>query len=226
MAFKGEGITIAEAEETITWTLDFISIDLSKLDLTEKLKLSMDAQKYLKLWDVSAPKEGISIQVPRLELEVLQQKLQYAFDIFFKPLLTGENDGPIKIPFSESWSPRVFVKLEGILLCTRLITGELEKIGVANFVDAIHSMTPLPVERFRNCDGCNRWFFPTGKRVRQKRRFCSRTCNLRETSRQQRERIKQKRQTEQNKQKKKGKRVIRFKGDRKRREGKKDGDTE
>lgn len=208
MANLPRNIRLATCEQVVEWTLKFISTDLDAQDMTERWKLAVDAHKYLRLWDISSPEKGMYPDPPRLDLQRLQDELRGAFNEFILPLLAGENLEATRVPPSRSWPPRVFVASEGDLFCTRLLGEKVEKVGVANFLDAIHALTPLPLERFRKCEGCDRWFFPTGKRIRKKRRFCSRACNLRETARRQRERMRKKRQSPG-----RGTRMIRFRNE-------------
>jgi hypothetical protein len=187
-------IRLVGAEEVVAWTLDFISIDLERQDRVELWKLSVDAYKHLRLWDISSPDGKVYDDPPRFKLKRLQKELRSAFDTFLKPFLTGEDAHPIVAPTSNRWPPKVFVVSEGEMFCTRLVNDKIagEEVAVANFLDAIHALTPFPINRFCQCERCQRWFFPTGKRIRKERRFCSRACNLRETARRQRERIKKK----------------------------------
>lgn len=185
-------IRLASAEIVVAWALDFISKDLESHDLTERFKMAVDAYTHLRLWDIASQKEGLFPDPSGLDLKGLQKELRRAFNDYLKPFLTQKDVKQIVISPPKTWPPKVFVVSEGELFCTRLLNGELEKVGVANFFDSLYALTPLPLERFRKCEACDKWFLPTGKRIRKQRRFCSRACNLRETARQQRERIKKK----------------------------------
>lgn len=188
ISYKNVGLT--NPEEVVAWTLDFISTALDSLDMTEGWKLSVDAYKHLRLWDISSTDGEIYTEPPKIDLRSLQNGLKAAFDSCLKPFLTEGNHNNIVLHLSGKWPPRVFVVNEGELFCTRLVDEKIETVGVANFLDAVQALTPLPLERFSKCEGCDRWFFPTGKRIRKERRFCSRACNLRDTARRQRERMK------------------------------------
>lgn len=181
---------IPDAEQVVAWVVDFLSTDLDSFDFTEKYKLKADACKYLQLQDISSKERDLHAEIGRLDLSKLQKQLRSAFDSYLLPFLTGEDVNPISIP-SKRWPSMIFTIADGDLLCTRVLTENREKAGVANFIGAIKCLTPLPIDRFRKCEGCDRWFFPSGKRIRKGRRYCSRECNLRETARSQRERNKQ-----------------------------------
>lgn len=179
-------------EDVVSWVIDFIYMDLNALDGTERWKLAADAHKFLRLWDTSTNGGEIYPSPPFLNLSKLQNELRAVFESHLLPLLGGEGVNRLTtVPEPDFLVPRVlFVDDEGYLYSTRLLDGDIEKVGIANFIDAIHSITTLPVNSFRRCEGCGRWFFPIGKRIRKDRRFCSRPCNLRETARRQRERMK------------------------------------
>ena len=192
------------AEQVVAWVVDFLSTPLDFYDTTERWKMSADACKYLQLQDISSKASDLHIEIQRLDLQKLQKQLHSAFDSYLMPFLTGKDVTCIGLPSSSGWPAKAFTLVDGELRCTRVLIENLEKVGVANFIDAIQSLTPLPVERFRKCEGCNRWFFPSGKRIRKERRYCSRACNLKETARRQRERNK-----ETNIKRKSGRRKIR-----------------
>jgi hypothetical protein len=197
-----KNVEFSRADETVSWTLDFISKDLERLDLTERWKLGVDAYKYLRLWYVSSLKDEefvFSKDPPKTDIRRLQAMLLDAFDKFLLPLIKwgkqtlieGEKQKVISIPSPKEFAPKIFVADgEGYLYCIRSFQEDLEGIGVANFLDAVETLTPLSLGRFQQCEECERWFFPTGKRFRKERRFCSRDCNLRSTARSQRDRIK------------------------------------
>ena len=195
-----------DAEQVVAWSVDFISTRLDSFDLTERWKMAADACKYLQLQDISSRETGLNYVIQRIDLQKLQKQLHSAFDSYLMPFITGKDVISIVLPSSRSWPPKAFTLADGELRCTRVLIENLEKVGVANFLDSVQSLTPLSIDRFRKCEGCNRWFFPTGKRTRKERRYCSRACNLRDTARRQRERNK-----ERNIKRKLGIRTIRIK---------------
>lgn len=177
-------------EEVVAWAIDFIHTDIEALDRIERWKLSVDAQKFLRLYD-SKTEEGEIYNPPPIKLTKLQKELGEVFRSHLLPLLEGKGGKMVKLPGSDLLAPRIlFVDADGDLVSTRLIEGDIEQVGVANFIDAIHAITILPVNSFRKCEGCSRWFFPIGNRTRKNRRFCNRSCNLRATAKRQRERMK------------------------------------
>jgi hypothetical protein len=177
-------------EETVSWSLDFLSVDLNALDKTEQWKLIADACKFLHLSDISQDGK-LYIDPPRISIRHLQDKLKASF-MALVPFLEGKKEGgQVVIPVSKKWPSRVFVVSRGELISTRILEKEkIEEVGVANFIDTLLALTPLPLERFQKCETCGRWFFPVGRRIREKRRFCSRACNLKSTAKRQRERMK------------------------------------
>lgn len=182
-------VSITGAEEAVGWVLDFISKSIQDEDIASKWKLSAEAHKYLRLWDISSKDGTLYNEPPRLDLRALQMELSSAFETYLKPLLAGEKKQTDALSVADNLPTKVFTNSDGVLFCNRLLGGNIEKIGVANFLEALSFLTPISTNRFQKCEGCGRWFFPRGKGVRKARRFCSRTCNLRITARRQRERL-------------------------------------
>lgn len=175
------------AEETVRWVLDFLSRQIDDEDFTSRWMLSVEANRHLRLWDTSS-RDGTSYaESPKLNQKALQAELSSAFKTYLLPLLEGEKQQTDPFPAT----PKVFgISKNGVLFSRRLLEKNLEEIAVANFLEALSFLTPSSASRFQKCEGCERWFFPQGKRIRKARRFCSRTCNLRATAKRQRERMK------------------------------------
>ena len=86
-----------DAEETVGWVLDFVSMEIDDYDNTSKWKLSADAHRYLRLWDIIS-KDGSYIEPPTLDLRALQVELSSAFETYLKPLLAGEKQQTARDP--------------------------------------------------------------------------------------------------------------------------------
>jgi hypothetical protein len=180
----------SNATQTISWVLDFISMNLDIMPLSDRWKLSVDVHKHLRLWDIASKEGDLFIDPPRFDIDSLQKELISAFDSYLKPLLTQKTSGPMPVHLGEKLPPKVLIVSEGDLFFTRILRENIDKIAVANFLDSLSSLTPIPIDRFQKCEECGRWFFPQGKGVREQRRYCSRTCNMKVSSRRQRERLK------------------------------------
>ncbi len=183
-------LSLIAAEETVGWVLDFISKNLGIEDFNSRWKLSLDAFKYLRLWDVTSEDRALYTEPPKIDLKTLQMELSIVFETYLRPLLAGEETKTLLVFPADNLPPKAFLVADGTLFCSTVLRENLEKVAVANFLEALSFLCPISTNRFQKCEGCGRWFLPQGKRTRKARRFCSRACNLRETARRQRGRLK------------------------------------
>ena len=171
------------SEEIISWTIEFINIDLEQLDVVDSIKLKLDLGKYL-LWY-----NALTGDIPEYDIKQIQKALRKTFETYFLPLLEGgKRDSPD------------FNKPPEILHYEIDIDGRIDKVefvawGKINwphraeirFHQEFKSLLPLPANAFRKCEGCGRYFFSAGKGARSTRRFCTRKCNLQHTDKLRRE---------------------------------------
>lgn len=176
-------------EEVVAWALDFMSLDLEFFDSSERLKRAIDACKFLGLWDTVGEPADLYSSVSS-NLERLQKEIRNVFDSYIAPFLDRGSIGRIVVKEKGYSREKVFLLEDERLFIKNRVDHDLEKVGAANFIDALQSIAPVDLSRFRKCEGCEKWFFPTGKRVRVSRRFCSPACNLRQNARLQREQLK------------------------------------
>lgn len=90
-------VSTTAAEETVGWVLDFISRGIDNEDSSSKWIMSVEAHKYLRLWDISSTEGALYIEPPKLDLRALQMELSSAFDTYLRPLLEGEKNKPMLI---------------------------------------------------------------------------------------------------------------------------------
>lgn len=169
------------AGEIVSWTLTFIQEDLSNIDATDKIKLSADLMKYLYLDSMTSEtaqnEDTVRIFISNINLKKIQKALQDTFTKHYRPLIEGKEW--FSRPPAKRETRDIVVK--GILDTAFVVNTKLddENIAVNNFCRAIDSLKPIPVSAFRICEGCKKYFFPTGKGSQQTRRFCTRSCNAR-----------------------------------------------
>ncbi len=201
--------------EAVAWVLDFIYTDLTRLDGAERLKLSIDLDKHLLgmradkyvhcftgqpkglLFQVGLDEEeighvNVESILSELDLEKIQAEFRKFIDTFLKPLLSGEGrKSPELKPLFHSEHEVMEVKDGFIHWDVETYADANDETLVAyaleNFRLTLRYLAPFPIDLFLKCEGCGRYFLPVGKGVRQKRRFCTRGCNLRYTARRYRE---------------------------------------
>ncbi len=169
------------AGEIVSWTLTFIQEDLSKIDATDKVKLSADLMKNLYL-DSLTPEtaqneDTVNIFISNINLKNIQKALRGTFEKHYKPLINGKKYRSRPPAMKETRD----IVVNGILDTDYVVQTKPddENIAISIFSRAIDSLKPIPVSAFRVCEGCNKYFFPTGKGSQQNRRFCTRSCNAR-----------------------------------------------
>lgn len=183
MAAETQTFTRPTSEEIVSWTIDFIFMDLKELDAVELLKLKLDLAKNL-LWY-----NAVTGDYPDYDLKHVQSALKETFRDYLIPVFDGKTlDSPAYKHPSKS------------IAYERKRNGTIDKVEFTNwtkykwprravirFHQEFESILPIPADALRICIGCGKYFFSVGKGARSTRRYCSRKCNLRHTDKLRRE---------------------------------------
>ena len=169
------------AGEIVSWTLNFIQEDLNNIGATDKVRLSADLMKNLYLDsltpETAQDEDTVKAFISNINLKNIQKALRGTFEKHYKPLINGKKYLSQPPAIKETRD----IVINGILDTAYVIRTKPddENIAISIFSRAIDSLKPISVSAFRVCEGCAKYFFPTGKGSQQNRRFCTRSCNAR-----------------------------------------------
>ncbi len=174
------------ADEIISWSLDLLYLDIDHLSEIEKLKTQIDLYFHLILpiGNVLLPQndKASSFLSQPVDLQKIQDILRAQFETHLLPMIEGKKPytGWTRPPQKET----VICTIENGILNIRFLREDaadypIESRIIENFRDALCELESFPISYFRKCEGCGRYFFPAGKRVRRARSFCTSKCNHR-----------------------------------------------
>ncbi len=172
------------ADEIISWSLNMLYLDIDDLSEIEKLKTQLDLYFHLilpigNLLLLENEKAASFLSQP-VDLQKVQDILRAQFETHLLPLIEGKKTYTAwaRPPKKET----VICEIDNGILNISFGREDaadypIESRIIENFRDALCELEHFPISYFRKCEGCGRYFFPSGKRARRARRFCTSKCN-------------------------------------------------
>ena len=175
--------------DLVAWVIDFIFIDLSKLD--NKQMYEAKARYWFFFYESILPEENeLSIKISDEDFEMLQTVLHKTFDQYLLPILEGNAARSPSLPAFRPYpdDDKFFQAFDGdINFCWVGGSNDVYKSAEERFLKTLSTLTPISINSFRKCKGCGNYFYLGVKKTRQSRQFCTRACNSRYNAKRRRE---------------------------------------